>query len=54
MTAMKRMAIRANGDELRGIIHERERLPIEGISARIRTVHRFAVLRNKRRLGIRC
>jgi hypothetical protein len=54
MTGMKRMAIRANGDELRGIIHEREWLPIKGISAGIRTVHWFAVLRNKRRLGIGC
>lgn len=54
MTTMKRMIIRANGDKLRGIIHERERLPVEGISARIRTVHWLAVLGDKRRLGIGC
>jgi hypothetical protein len=54
MTTMIRMVIRTNGYELRRVVHERERLPVEGISARIRTVHWLTILGNKRRLGIGC
>jgi hypothetical protein len=35
---MIRVVIWANGDELGGIVRERKRLSIEGISARIRPV----------------
>jgi len=49
---MERMVVRAKRDKLRGIVHEREGLPVEGIRTRERTMDGFAVLEHKWCLGI--
>ena len=51
---MEGMVVRAKRDELRGIVHERERLSVEGIRARELTMDGFAVLGHEWCLGIRC
>jgi len=50
---MEGMVVRTKGDELRGVVHQRERLPIEGISAGERVMNWLAILRHERRLRIR-
>jgi hypothetical protein len=50
---MEGMVVRTKGDELRGIVHKRKWLPIEGISAGERVMNWLAILRHERCLRIR-